>query len=1229
MKQLLQQLLQQSLEQLVAAGVLENVAENVIDNIRIDHAKDKSQGDFASNIAMVLSGQSALNPRALAEKIRANLPQSDEVEKVEIAGAGFINFFMSQGSNTQIIEQIITQAKAYGRSDFGSGKRVLLEFVSANPTGPLHVGHGRGAAYGATVANLLAATGFAVDCEYYVNDAGRQMDILATSVYLRYIETDKFPDNGYKGDYIFAISKQISGIKKVDIFQNICADERDGGDKEKHIDGLIANCKTALGKGYKTIFALAISNILDDIKTDLAEFGVDFDKWFSEQSLADSGLLKSSVEKLQAANYIYEKSGALWFKTTDFGDDLDRVVVRENGAHTYFAADIAYHLEKFERVLTVNPIFVASFDINLIPSIEVGATHALTVRNIAPDNADNKAIVWAINTNPSIASIDTSVTPNVLHGIAVGQGGLNARPTDGSNFVRYHGLIIIAQTFPVTAVSIDSAATVVLGTDLTLTATVAPVNATNPALTWAISDDGSTGASLSNGNILSAVSTGTVVVTATADGITSEQTITIDPVPVTSINTDGFLTVTVGESITLAHTVSPADATDTRVEYRYSPVSGSGNLVGNVFTATGVGGVSITISSVQSGVSNVISITIVAADVPVTAVSITSANTAVAGDDLTLIADVEPSDATSRTVSWVITDAGTTGATLAGNVLSTTAAGTVEITATAGGITTPQTITITPAPVPVASVTINSTNTVVAGATLQLNAEVLPSDATTPTVSWAITEAGTTGATLAGNVLSTANAGTVIVTATADGVTSDTQSITVTARPPTTIDVTGISITSAATVADSATLELAADVLPTNATNSDINWTIDGDGSVATLSGITISGVAAGTVIVTATAADGSGITATQTLTVTATPITSITISSQNFVAHRSSLQLTVDVLPSTATDPTVSWAIISGSSNVATVNAGGILQGIAPGSVTIQARANDGSGVTGTQSFTVNGIAITAINITSAAEVPVGGTVNLAASVVPNTASTPSFTWSVPNNAVASILGSTLTAIAPGTVIVTATADDGSGTTSTQTFTVNRIPVTAITITNTETTLEIGSTLALTATVTPADATDSGITWSVTQLNADANISNGNILTVTGGSEGFETITARSNSDNSVIATKQISIRPAPVVAVTGIEFTSTVRTVANGGTITLTARVLPVNAANQNIKWRISVADDGEGFLDGELVVASDPDGSVIFEGAGGAIGGLVTVEISAVADPSIKADLIITVN
>ncbi|HIL42527.1 MAG TPA: arginine--tRNA ligase [Gammaproteobacteria bacterium] len=345
MKDTLQLLIINSLESLKENGVIEELPES----IRIDHSKDKSQGDFACNIALVLSKQAKCTPRNLAEKIVSNLTVSDKVDRVEIAGPGFINFFLSHESNTSVIENIIDEGEGYGSSNVGNGKRVLLEFVSANPTGPLHVGHGRGAAYGATVSNLLRAVGFEVNNEYYVNDAGRQMDILATSVYLRYIGTEKFPDNGYKGDYIKSISDQLSGIDKVDILPNVKASSDDSNDIERYMDDLIVSCKMSLGESYKVVFDTAINNILDGIKRDLSGFGVEYQKWFLEQSLIDSGLSNKTIKTLQDSECIYEKEGALWFRTTDFGDEKDRVVVRENGNHTYFASDIAYHLEKLER----------------------------------------------------------------------------------------------------------------------------------------------------------------------------------------------------------------------------------------------------------------------------------------------------------------------------------------------------------------------------------------------------------------------------------------------------------------------------------------------------------------------------------------------------------------------------------------------------------------------------------------------------------------------------------------------------------------------------------------------------------------------------------------------------------------------------------------------------------------------------------------------------------------
>ncbi|MFA6699037.1 MAG: arginine--tRNA ligase, partial [Thiomicrospira sp.] len=358
MKQKLIQILTDVVAELKQQAVLQ---QDVEVRVQVDPTKDKAHGDFATNLAMMLAKPAGLPPRELAAKIIALLPQDSVIIKVEMAGPGFINFFVDDQAKFAVVGQVLTQQADFGRAQVGQGRSVLVEFVSANPTGPLHVGHGRGAAYGASLSSLLAFAGFEVTREYYVNDAGRQMDILATSVWLRYLalcgEQFDFPSNGYKGDYIFAISRQLQQqhgdtLRKpiFEVFAGVCADEgQDGGDKEQHIDDLIARAKALLGAHYDTVFQLALHDILTDIEQDLGEFSVHFDNWFSERSLMNTGVVDAALEKLQASGKVYEQNGALWFKSTDYGDEKDRVVVRENGLKTYFASDIAYHFNKLER----------------------------------------------------------------------------------------------------------------------------------------------------------------------------------------------------------------------------------------------------------------------------------------------------------------------------------------------------------------------------------------------------------------------------------------------------------------------------------------------------------------------------------------------------------------------------------------------------------------------------------------------------------------------------------------------------------------------------------------------------------------------------------------------------------------------------------------------------------------------------------------------------------------
>lgn len=353
----IEELIGQALGYLKREGVLSADIDPVIET---EHTRDRSHGDYASNIAMVLAKQASMPPRELAEKLQRRLPASKRVSRVEVAGPGFLNFFASNHYLKVVLRDILAEGDRYGHAPEGSREDVLIEFVSANPTGPLHVGHGRGAAYGASLAGILQAAGHRVHREYYVNDHGRQMDILAVSVWLRYLELSgeriAFPSNGYRGDYIYDIAREVrkrhgddlrhAGMK---VTEGLPEDAPEG-DSEKHVDGLIRRARELLGdSGYQACFKAALESMVADIRDDLAAFGVTFDRWFSEQELESSGALGRALDRLEDEGWLYEKDGARWFKATELGDDKDRVVVRENGRSTYFASDVAYLLDKLGR----------------------------------------------------------------------------------------------------------------------------------------------------------------------------------------------------------------------------------------------------------------------------------------------------------------------------------------------------------------------------------------------------------------------------------------------------------------------------------------------------------------------------------------------------------------------------------------------------------------------------------------------------------------------------------------------------------------------------------------------------------------------------------------------------------------------------------------------------------------------------------------------------------------
>lgn len=347
---------------------LKSVAPDQADiPIHLERPKQAGHGDFATNLALQLAKPLRRNPRELAVLLLAELPSSPLVLKAEVAGAGFINFTLAASAKTAVVRAVLEAGAAFGRGA-RKGVSVQIEFVSANPTGPLHVGHGRGAAYGASLGSVLDFAGYDVSREYYINDAGRQMDILALSTWLRYLTffgiEIPFPSNGYQGDYVIDMARELrdahqdrfAAVTREQILAGTaalpasdCKDDASKQLREEHLDTLIENAKRLLGEDYPWVHGFALNEQLGDCREDLEGFGVKFDKWFSEKSLFDTGLVERAVAELEKRGHIYMQDGAKWFRSSTFGDEKDRVVQRENGLYTYFASDIAYHLNKYER----------------------------------------------------------------------------------------------------------------------------------------------------------------------------------------------------------------------------------------------------------------------------------------------------------------------------------------------------------------------------------------------------------------------------------------------------------------------------------------------------------------------------------------------------------------------------------------------------------------------------------------------------------------------------------------------------------------------------------------------------------------------------------------------------------------------------------------------------------------------------------------------------------------
>ena len=364
MRDKLEQILRDVLRKLEALNGWEGLA--ALDP-QLQRARDLRYGDFSSNVAMRAAPMLGQKPRDLAVALVGATAPSKLIARIDIAGPGFINFTLAPDAYREELRAIHARGVAYGAKPAGSASRVLIEYMSANPTGPLHVGHGRHAAYGASLANIMRCAGHAVDEEYYINDAGRQMNILAVSVWLRYAEllgnALPFPKKCYQGDYVRAIAtelraahgeelksmaREIAGAARASAEAE--ASNAEDGVVEERLDGVIAAIRAALGEAkFRIVFAVALDSVLGDIKDDLREFSVTPQRWFSEQSLIDGGGVDASLNLLRERGILYVRDGATWFRSTQFGDDKDRVVIRENGQRTYFASDIAYHLDKCRR----------------------------------------------------------------------------------------------------------------------------------------------------------------------------------------------------------------------------------------------------------------------------------------------------------------------------------------------------------------------------------------------------------------------------------------------------------------------------------------------------------------------------------------------------------------------------------------------------------------------------------------------------------------------------------------------------------------------------------------------------------------------------------------------------------------------------------------------------------------------------------------------------------------
>ena len=857
---------------------------------------------------------------------------------------------------------------------------------------------------------------------------------------------------------------------------------------------------------------------------------------------------------------------------------------------------------------------------------------------VTPSDATTKTVTWSVVNGTGQATINSTGLVT-----AVANGTVTARATanDGSGVVGSLVITISGQVIPVTGITVTGASgSTTITTDngtLQLTATVTPSDATNKTVTWSVVN-GTGQATINSTGLVTAVTDGTVTARATANdgsGVVGSLIITISGqvIPVTGITVTGAggssVIGTDNGQLQLTATITPANATNQTVTW--SIINGTGqatiNSTGLVTAVTSGTVTAVATANDGSGVTGTLVITITNQFIPVTNITVTGTGgaTTITTDNgtLQLTATVSPSDATNKTVTWSVVN-GTGQATINSTGLVTAVAnGTVTARATANdgsGVVGSLIITISGQVIPVTGITVTGTGGATTittdNGTLQLTATVTPSDATNKTVTWSVVN-GTGQASINSTGLLTAvSNGTVTARATANDGSGVVGSLVITISGQV-IPVTGITVTGtggATTITtDNGTLQLTATVTPSDATNKTVTWSVvNGTGQATINSTGLVTAVANGTVTARATANDGSGIVGSLVITISGQviPVTGITVTGASgattITTDNGTLQLTATVTPSDATNKTVTWSVVNGTGQ-ATINSTGLVTAVSNGTVTARATANDGSGVVGSLIITISGqiIPVTGITVTGAGGSSVIGTDNgqlqLTATIAPSNATNQTVTWSIINGTGQATINSTglVTAVASGTVTAVATANDGSGVTGTLVITITNqfIPVTSIAITGASGSTTItadNGTLQLTATVTPSDATNKTVTWSVVNGTGQATINSTGLVTAV--ADGTVTARATANDGSGVVGSLVITIS-GQEIPVTRIDVTSTKgEAVINtqNGTLQLTASIQPANATNQTVTWSV-INNSGQATISSSGLVTAISNGTV----------------------------------